>query len=203
VLAVLAVLGAAASAAQADGDPASDYLITQPMFVTFKKVSTGNVADLQRLLLDAKRQGFPLKVAVIASPYDLGAIPSLFRKPKQYARFLGQEDFYFFKSLLLVVMPNGYGLFKGKTGVSPADERVVAQLPTPNTAEGDALVDAAKRAVQALASRRGLELSASTAGKGGSQNRDRITIVVGVLAACAVVIALRYLLRRRRRTSAA
>jgi hypothetical protein len=32
-------------------------------------------------------------------------VPSLFGRPQTYASFLGQEDYYFFKDPLLVVMP--------------------------------------------------------------------------------------------------
>ena len=198
MLAALTLAAAAVPAARADGDPASDYLISQPMFVTFTPVSKDKVGQLQRLLVDSQRKGFPLKVAVIASAYDLGSVPSLFRKPKEYARFLGQEDFYFFKSELLVVMPNGYGLFKARTGVPSEDEAAIAKLPPPNTTDGNQLVDAAMHAVGVLAVRRGLELSDAGTSKGSSANRDRITIVVGVLAACALALALRFALRRRR-----
>jgi hypothetical protein len=199
-LAALALALAAVPAARADGDPASDYLITQPMFVPFGNHTTAKKAgELSRLLVDAKQKGFPLKVAVIASPYDLGAVPSLFRQPKQYARFLGQEIFYFVKDELLVVMPNGFGLYKGKTGVPPGDEAVVAKLPVPSTNEGDALIDAAERAVEALAVRRGLTLSAAgVATSGSSQNRDRVTIVLGILAACAAGLGIRFAVRRRK-----
>src|SRR5262249_22668714 len=84
--------------ALADGDPASDYLISQQSFVSFKaNFSDANVKRLGALLDDSKKKGFPLKVAVIAGRYDLGSVPSLYGKPQQYASFLGQEDFYFFK----------------------------------------------------------------------------------------------------------
>ena len=59
----------------------------------------------------ASRAHFPIKVALIAAPADLGAIPSLFGKPQHYADFLDQEiSFVDIKRLLLVVMPNGYGV---------------------------------------------------------------------------------------------
>ena len=39
----------------------------------------------------AKAEGFPVKVALIAAPTDLGVIPDLFGKPQPYAQFLDQE----------------------------------------------------------------------------------------------------------------
>jgi hypothetical protein len=202
-LAVLAAGLAAVPAALADGDPASDYLITQPSFVPFNGTSTQKAAELAGLLKDAKAKGFPLKVAVIASPYDLGSVPSLFRKPQKYASFLGQEDYYFFKAELLVVMPNGYGLYKAKTGVPPADLKTVGALAAPGTANGDDLVDAAQRAVQALASRRGLTLKPVSTSGGSNANTERIEIVAGVLGITAIALLVRFLLRRRRRHAVA
>jgi hypothetical protein len=206
-LALLAVLAAAVAViaaallvqnALADGDPASDYLISQQEFVPFSvHVSTKSAGELAGLLADSKRKGFPLKVAVIASPADLGAIPTLFRKPEQYARFLGQEDYYFFKDELLIVMPNGYGLYK-HAGLPAADRAAIAALPSPGTANGDGLVAAASRAVRVLAARHGLTLSAGAA-SGSSRTRDRLKIVAGVLALFALAIGSRLVLRRRER----
>src|SRR5207302_10491532 len=82
---------AVAPVALADGDPASDYLISQQVFLPFSaKVSATKARELTALAGDSKRKGFPLKVAVIGAPYDLGSVPSLFGKPRQYAKFLGQ-----------------------------------------------------------------------------------------------------------------
>jgi hypothetical protein len=184
--------------ALADGDPASDYLISQQVFLPFEaKVSTAAAGELTGLLVESKQKGFPLKVAVIASPVDLGSIPALFRKPKQYASFLGQEDYYFFKDELLVVMPNGYGLYK-HARLPAADRAAVAALPAPGTATGDGLVAAAVRAVRVLAARRGLTLTAGTA-PASSRTRDRLKIVAGVLALCALAIGVRLVVRRRER----
>jgi hypothetical protein len=183
--------------ALADGDPASDYLISQQVFLPFDaKVSTSAAGELTRLLDDAKQKGFPLKVAVIASRYDLGSVPSLFGKPKQYASFLGQEDYYFFKDELLVVMPNGYGLYK-HAGLPAADKAAINALPAPSTAKGDQLVAAAMRAVRVLAARHGLTLAVVSSGGSSSRTRDRIEIIAAVLALCALAVGARVLVRRR------
>ena len=39
----------------------------------------------------AKKAGLPIKVALIASPVDLGVVPELFDKPQSYADFLDKE----------------------------------------------------------------------------------------------------------------
>ena len=182
--------------ALADGDPASDYLITQQLFVSFKATfSDSNATRLRALLDNSKRRGFPLKVAVIAGRYDLGSVPSLFGKPQRYASFLGQEDYYFFKDELLVVMPQGYGLYK-HSGLPAGDRAAVDALPAPRTAVIEPLLAAAERAVTALAGRRGLTLSAGSESH-SSRWRDRLEILAGVLVLCALAVAVRTVVRRR------
>jgi hypothetical protein len=201
VAAALAVIAAAllVQSALADGDPASDYLISQQVFLPFNaKVSTKAAGELTGLLADSKQKGFPLKVAVIASRYDLGAVPSLFGKPQSYASFLGQEDYYFFKDELLVVMPNGYGLYK-HAGLPAADKAAIKALPAPGTAKGDQLVAAAVHAVRVLAARHGVTLSAPSSTGTSSRAGDRAKIAAGVLALCALAIGARLVLRRRER----
>ena len=83
---LLTVVGVAAAAlvpvALADGDPASDYLITQPAFLPFNApVAKATSSEFLALLAASKKAGFEIRVAVIAAPSDLGAIPILFRKP--------------------------------------------------------------------------------------------------------------------------
>jgi len=196
------LLGLAAPAALADGDPASDYLITQPTFLSpfDGKISKDKAARLTGLLADAKKQGFPLKVAVIVTPYDLGAVPVLFGKPQRYASFLGQELIYFSKQQLLVVMPNGYGIFKAKK-LPAADRKLIASLPPPRGKDGDSLVTAASDAVVALAARRGITLKASSGSRVSSANRDRALIAGAVLVVGLLLLGL-HLVRRRRRVAA-
>jgi hypothetical protein len=203
---VIALAAAAAAAlalvpaALADGDPASDYLITQPAFLPFdSKVDKSRAEELVALLTDSKKKGYPIRVAVIGTKTDLGAVPSLFRKPETYARFLGQELFYYYKHALLVVMPNGYGLYAH--GPAPrGDVAAVARLRPPASGDGDALVAAAERAVRTLAKRHGLELSAAVpaSADGSSKNRDRLVLAGGLLALLALVGAAVLVVRRRR-----
>jgi hypothetical protein len=184
--------------ALADGDPASDYLISQQVFVPFQGVSTKAAGEITALLADSKQKGYPLKVAVISSREDLGSVPSLFGKAQSYASFLGQEDYYFFKDELLVVMPNGYGLYK-HAGVPAADKAAIKAVPPPGTTKGDPLIAAAMHAVRVLAARHGVTLPAATKSGGSSRTSDRIEIISGVLALCALAIGARLLLRRRER----
>jgi hypothetical protein len=197
---VLGVLAGSAAPAFADGDPASDYLLSQSTFLSpfDAHVPAADSQALIAMLASAKAQGFPLKVAVIATSYDLGAVPILFHKPKTYAKFLAEEDYYYWRAELLVVMPNGYGVFKGK-GVPAADAAAIGRLRPVGSANGAALVQAAERAVRTLAARRGLTLSTSSPSKHSSSTvAERIEIGAGVLVLVLLAFGGRLLWRRMR-----
>lgn len=100
-----------AGSARADGDPASDVLASQALFLPWDaNMSAGQQASLAGVVASAQRHDFPIHVALIASAEDLGSVSGLWRLPQQYAEFLGQELSLIYKGPLLVVMPNGFGL---------------------------------------------------------------------------------------------
>jgi len=73
LLAALAVGLLAVSAAQANGDPASDVLITQQVFLPFEApISKSASDDLTKTVAAANKRGFKIRVAVIAFTGDLG-----------------------------------------------------------------------------------------------------------------------------------
>jgi hypothetical protein len=202
LLPLLAALLAASgwvSGARADGDPASDFLLVQS---TFLSPFDGHVASVEadrliQMLAQAQKDGFALKVAVIVTPYDLGAVPILFGKPKTYASFLGEEDYYYWKDELLVVMPDGYGIYRS-SGLPAADKATIAKLGFAHTTDGTALVIAAERAVRALAARRGISFGAVSARPAASSTgEERIEIGAGVVAAVLIGGAVRLAWRRR------
>jgi hypothetical protein len=194
LLAGVALVCAAVPAAHADGDPASDYLLTQKVFFPFDvKVPKAKGDQLLALVDEANRKGFTIRVAVVGSSYDLGSITSLWQKPQTYARFLGEELKYVYKSRLLVVMPNGFGFNRpGQTG---APERaLLAKLQVEPGANG--LVDSSMAAVQALAKAGGVTLTGTASAAPSTANHDRLVIIIAALAALAVAIVLRLVLRR-------
>jgi hypothetical protein len=110
--------------ARADGDPASDVLYTQWVFLPFESPVPKEEADrLQQVVQSARSAGYPIKVAIIDQPADLGTAYALWQKPQQYARFLGQELVFLYKGPLLIVMPNGLGIYHYKHSV--AAERAI------------------------------------------------------------------------------
>ena len=64
--AVAAVALLAAPIARADGDPASDYLITRQTFLPFDaKIPKAQVDELNGIVADANKKGFKIRVAII------------------------------------------------------------------------------------------------------------------------------------------
>jgi hypothetical protein len=203
LLLALAAVACLPSAARADGDPASDYLISQQVFFGFgPNASPAKQKELALLVRAAKAKGFEVRVALIGGPTDLGSVQVLWRKPQTYARFLGQELTRWYPRRLLVVMPNGYGIYHDR----PADLRVEKAALTALPAPGADLVGAAESAVQRLALLHDVRVQPTpqSAG-GGNQTRERLEIVAIVLAALvamALVKAIRMLRRSTNREPA-
>jgi hypothetical protein len=197
------VLAAAVPApARADGDPASDELIGANVFYPFSPpVAAGLQKSLNTETAAASRLHFPIKVALIASPADLGAIPSLFAKPQQYADFLDQEiSFAGAKQPLLVVMPDGYGV----QGFTRPASLAAATLAKPSGRQSDELAQAAIVAVSKLATAAGHRIDGvpgiPAAGTGGGAGGGGATVLsIAALAFLAVVTAAAVLWFRRRR----
>jgi hypothetical protein len=184
-------------AALADGDPASDYLLTQKTFVPPDLgISKADQQRLEKTVSLAHGLGYPVRVAVIGSTYDLGSVGSLMSKPKEYARFLGQELRLVYHGRLLIVMPNGFGTStNGKA--TPADQSVVDKLPAPGKNGGD-LVQGAIDGVRALAKEQGVVVPV-VAASGGSSHTG--VWLFGGLALLAILVAVGagFVISRRRR----
>jgi hypothetical protein len=136
-------------AARADGDPASDVLVYTNAYLPASAPTKAAAAALESRVAAVYAAGDRIKVAVIAARYDLGAIPSLFDKPAPYAQFLGEELAGIYVGPLLIVMPNGYGIYDGGRSTS-AESAVLATLPNPSSPTPDALTNAASAAIAAL-----------------------------------------------------
>ena len=137
------------SAALADGDPASDVLVSQLAFVPADaNASAQQQARLLVVLRAAQRAGFPVRVAIIPDSYDLGSVTALWGRPRDYARFLGIELAYVHRQRLLVVMPNGIG-FDSQGHPASAANGQLAKIPVISASGG--LLDVAETAVRTLA----------------------------------------------------
>jgi hypothetical protein len=179
--------------ARANGDPASDYLLTQKAYLPFTtKLDQSAAKRLNTLLANAAKEGFPIRVAVILSPADLGTAFGLFGKPQKYAQFLGLELAFVYRERLLVVMPSGYG-YAVKGDPRPHADVVLEKLPAPGR-DATKEVDGAIVAVRRLAAASGHKLVAPKGG-GSSASRDRLVIAAAATAGIAAVAA--FVLYRR------
>jgi len=161
-LLALVALGTLATAARADGDPGSDVLGFQNLFVAGDaNVSVQQQVQLGNLLTAADKDGFPVRVALIAQPADLGAITALWQKPAAYANFLGTELSFAYTQRLLIVMPNGFGFYWHGHPATAAN-RVLGGLHV--GAGGAGLATAAQNAVLALAHASGVRLTVPPVG---------------------------------------
>jgi cytochrome c biogenesis protein CcmG/thiol:disulfide interchange protein DsbE len=224
LLAVVACVGPA-SLARADGDPGSDVLVAQNLFVASDAgASVKQQVQLGGLLQAAGQAGFPIRVAIIASRDDLGAVTPLWLKPRSYARFLGIELSLSYKQRLLVVMPNGFGFnWPGHSTASSYEQ--LAGVPIKSGGSG--LLAAAALAVRRLAAGAGLRLTSQTQVANGAGTAPRgtsssprvpaagtsggagtapapsgdngVRILIGMTAFVLAGLTIRLVLRRRRR----
>ncbi len=194
-VAALTALAVACPGALADGDPASDVLLGESVFYPYTPPVTAAVqTQLNATTAAAAKAHLPIKVALIASPIDLGVIPDLFNKPQQYADFLDQEISFQTRQPLLVVMPAGYGV----QAVPAAAKAALAKLPKPASSTSTGLARAAITAVSTLAAAAGHPIASAqgTSSGGGSP------VVLLVAVAAVAVLAAGGLVMLRRRAAA-
>jgi hypothetical protein len=180
--------------AHADADPASDTLLIANVFYPYSpQVSTSLQDELNDETAAAARVHLPVKVALIGSPDDLGAVPNFYGHPQPYANFLDQEISVEGSpgQPLLVVMPGGYGT----RSLPAAATAVVQRLAKPAEASSDGLAQAAIVALPKLAAAAGYRLpKVSVASPGGGPG----VLGIVVVAVAAVLIAGAVTALRRR-----
>ena len=191
------VTGWFAGSARADGDPASDVLATQSLFLPQDAgIPVGQQSQLSGLLDAAARSGYPIRAAIIASRTDLGSVTELWRQPATYARFLGQELSLVYRGPLLVVMPDGYGFYR-QAGPLPATQSVLGGLREP--VSGAALGTATLTAVERLAGASGytIPIPPATATTTASGGHDTIAVIALAIGAALIAVAWTASLRVR------
>jgi cytochrome oxidase Cu insertion factor (SCO1/SenC/PrrC family)/thiol-disulfide isomerase/thioredoxin len=143
--------------ARADGDPGSDVLVYQPLFAAADaNISIPDQVRLDGMLGSAARSGAPIRIAIIARRDDLGSVTALWRRPQAYARFLGIELSLTYKGLLLVVMPDGFGVnWPGHSTVATLTSLSGLRIGP----GGSGLAAAAQAGAQRLDAQRGVKLT--------------------------------------------
>jgi hypothetical protein len=199
VLVVLLALAVCVPSARADADPASDVLLAQNTFYPYEPpVSKALETAMETVLRAAAHVGFPLKVAVIGSSEDLGAVPRFFDHPQQYAEFLDREISFNDHPALLVVMPAGFG------AVAAGPPGALTRLKVDTREGSDGLVRSAIEAVLALARASGRKIAAPSirAGSSSSSSSSSSSASPGVVFAVPVAVLLLAIavmgIRRRR-----
>jgi hypothetical protein len=190
--------------ARADGDPASDVLLVDNVFYSYApSVSPALTSALNTAVSRAHAAGFPIKVALIEAPLDLGAIPQLFGKPGAYAKFLDYEISYNSVAKLLVVMPHGFGTY------ASGPVSALAKIHVDASARSNGLAAAAILAIQRLAQLAGHPISipslpggASAGGSSGGSAGASAVVFVPVVALIALASVAAVMIRRRRRAGA-
>lgn len=194
LLFAFALLLVLTASAQADGDPASDVLVFKSYFLPYAPQTPVDAEQqLNVATAAADRAGYPIRVAVISGPADLGIVPQYDGKPAEYAPFLGQELKFAYKGGLLIVMDDGYGLY----GIDdPKVLEALKALPKPASNDPKDLAIAGANAVVALSAAAGKKLDlaapapdnttqtgqahkASTSEDGGGSNSTAIVLIVG------------------------
>jgi hypothetical protein len=197
VLIATVAVAVSPTAARADGDPASDVLATQPVFLPQDAgIPLGQQGQVTALVQSASRAGYPIRVALIATRSDLGSVTELWREPQTYAQFLGQELSLVYRGPLLVVMPNGFGFSSaGSAGAEPPS--VLGGVPIRSGQGG--LAPAALGAVQRLAASAGHDLAIppSAASVAPRRSSDLGAIVALAIGAALIVVAWAASLRAR------
>jgi hypothetical protein len=179
--------------AVAHGDPASDYLLTESLFLPFgAKTDSGPAKRLRDVIRAADNSGFKIKAALILTPQDLGTAFSFFNKPQRYAEFLGKELSFGYRDRLVVVMPKGFG-YTINGDPDPKGVRMLARLrpPGPDVTKE---AEVAALAIRRLTAAAGHRIAAPS---GDSVGRDRITIAAAVTAAIALIAGIALYRRQR------
>ncbi len=144
-------------------------------------------AQLGALLQAAGRSGYLIRVALIASSADLGSVTELWRQPQSYAQFLGQELSLVYRGPLLVVMPDGLGLYRLNRPLA-AQRSALAGIRAP--AAGTGLGTAALTAVQRLAAASGHALPIPSATPGStSGSTDPVSWTAFAIGLALIVLA--------------
>ena len=209
VLGALCLLALAPAGATAHGDagasaPAPDNLAAGPISYPYAPVSVPVARRLDRVVEEADRRGFHVKIALLADREDLGDLVDFFGRPEEYAAYLarqlpGYSDASNGRSPLLVVMPSGLGFDHWP----PAGRRAVRGLQLSVDASPDAVAAAAAQAVQRTMTAVGRPVPPEFADRFGAGPH----VPTGVGWAAALIVALgaagvAAALRRRRRAAA-
>ena len=186
-----ALAGSAAGTARADGDPASDVLLSDNVFLSYQSpYGSAEGRALEALAKQAKEQGFPLRVAVITQIADLGSVGGLYGKAQRYADFLASEITFVYRGTLVVAMngkPGGFGVHG--PGATPAARRALERMKLASSSLSAAeLARQAAVAMQRVAAASGHHLATPTGAATKTKTSTRLLrlFLIAALALAAL-----------------
>jgi len=180
--------------ALANGDPASDVLPFQQVFLPYEAPVSSSAANrLKKTVAAANEKGYKIRVALIPFTGDLGTAVSLWRKPQPYSEFLGKEIAFSYTGRTLIAMPSGFGLYNGG---KPVTSELVALKTVQPGQTPTALAESSADAVRALAAAQGVSVPKSF---GSSATHDRLVLAAAVVVLVLVLVIPFQLVRRRAR----
>jgi hypothetical protein len=203
-LALLVLTCAAPTVAIGDGDPASDVLLSQNVFFGYSPPSQKIQDELYSVTSAAARAGFPLRIALIDSKADLGAIPQYFGRPQIYARYLSYELSDVVQGQFLVVMPSGFGHAIDYRPLTLGPLSGIAVGPGPNGL-GTAAVTAVERLAAAAGHPLGSDAASQrvTVGASSASITRAFDILLVLVVLTATALAGAVVTRRRRERAGA
>ncbi|HEX3616144.1 MAG TPA: redoxin domain-containing protein [Solirubrobacteraceae bacterium] len=175
---LLAIAGCVAlpALACADGDPGSDVLLDQNLFYgSDTGISVQQQLSLDRLLDATAGAGAPVRVAIIAHADDLGTVTPLWQKPQAYAAYLGYELSDAYDGRLLIVMPNGLGVYWHANPSGAAKLAPSLSALKPASTSRSALVNVTETAIYRIEAAAGVTkstLAGSSGANAGSSSRS-------------------------------
>ena len=186
-----ALAGAVAGTARADGDPASDVLLSDNVFLSYQSpYGSAEGRALEALAKEAKQQHFPMRIAVITQLADMGSVGGLYGKAQRYADFLASEVAFVYRGTLVVVMngkPGGFGVHG--PGATPAARRALARMKLPSSSPTAAeLARLGAVAMQRVAAASGHHLAAPSAAASKTKTSTRLLrlFLIAALALAAL-----------------
>ncbi|HUK95595.1 MAG TPA: hypothetical protein VLU96_11145 [Gaiellaceae bacterium] len=177
-----------------NGDPASDTLPFQQVFLPYEApVSASAATRLKKTVAAANEKGYKIRVALIPFTGDLGTAVVLWKKPQLYSEFLGKEIAFSYTGRTLIAMPSGFGLYNGG---KPVTNEVAALKPIQPGQTPTDLANSASDAVRALAAADGVSVPKSF---GSSATHDRLILAAGLVVLALLVAIPVWFVRRRAR----
>jgi hypothetical protein len=183
--------------ALANGDPASDVLPFQQVFLPYEAPVSGSAADrLKKTVAAANEKGYKVRVALIPFTGDLGTAVALWKKAQPYSEFLGKEIAFSYTGRTLIAMPSGFGLYHGG---KPVTKELDALKPVQPGATPTALAESSADAVRALAAADGVAVPKSFS---SSETHDRLVLAAALVVFLLALLIPFQLVRRRARGGA-